>query len=172
MSARSGSLGWVVIAGGISIAVASAFWGLLDTAFVGTIVATDSWAAAEGSLLQQGREYVLTTWDWFLLIVLLRIGIEAIVASRLVGATTSLPFATLLVLAFHLFLVLFMLTIPEMADAVYQQAQSMQAVEDAGMMRAVDLAMQWGIGVLPAVLLLVADVWYLSSPIRNDMLAR
>lgn len=172
MSARSGSLGWVVLAGGLAVAVASAFWGLLDVTFVQTIVGTDSWTAPQGSHLRQGRQYVLTTWDWFLLIVLLRVGIEAIVSSRLVGATTSLPFATVVVLSMHIFLVLWMLTIPEIANEMYIQAQQIQAVEDAGYMRAVNLSMQWGIGVLPAILLLVLDVWYLSAPIRNDALSR
>ena len=172
MAARSGSLGWVVLAGGLSVAIAGAFWGLLDTAFIGTVVGTDSWSAPTGSVLAQGRQYVLTTWDWLIFIVLLRVGIEAIVSSRLVGATTSLPFSTVVVLALHLFLVMFMLTIPEAAHAMYQQAQSIGAVEEAGFMRGVELAYQWGIGVLPAVLLLVVDVWYLSAPIRNDALAR
>lgn len=172
MAARSGSLGWVVIAGGLSVAIASAFWGLLDTTFIQTIVGTGSWSAPQDSVLRQGRQYVLLTWDWFLLVVVLRVGIEAIVSSRLVGATTSLPFATVVVMSLHILLVLWMLTIPEIAFALYQQAQSLGVVEEAGFMNAVDLAMQWGIGVLPAVLLLVADVWYLSAPIRNDAIAR
>lgn len=172
MSARSGSLGWVIIAGGVSIGIASAMWGLLDSTFIDVMMSTDSWSAPAGSTIEMGREYVITTWDWFLLVVLIRVGLEMLVSSRLTGASTSLPFATVLVLFLHLFLVLWMLTIPEMAQPIYDIASNSSEVANAGYMEGVDLAYQWGIGVLPAVLLLVADGWFLSAPIRNDMLAR
>lgn len=173
MSARSGSLAWVVLAGMVSIGVASAMWGILDAAFVDELMATSSWDATTGSVLATGREYVITTWNWVLLVVVLRVGIEALVASRLTGATTQLPFATVLLLFVHVGLVLWMLTIAEMAQPIYdmatgEHASALEALP--GTMSAVEMAYQWGIGILPAVLLVVADGWYLSAPIRNDLL--
>jgi hypothetical protein len=175
MSARSGSLGWVVLAGGVSLGIAGAMWGLLDAAFVDELVATSSWAAPEGSIASRGRGYVLTTWDWLLLIVVLRIGLEALVASRLAGATTQLPVATLVLFAVHLIVLLWALIFPELATPLYERATGVYASEVgslSGATTAVELAYEWGIGVLPAVLMLIGDGWYLSAPIRNDMLAR
>lgn len=177
MSARSGSLGWVVLVGLISIGIASALWGLLEWTFVREMTETGIWQAPAGSVINQGRSYVVTTWRWFLLIVVLRFGLEAIVSSRLVGASTSLPFATIILLITHLLLVLWMLTIPEMGKPLFEYATNTStatgsAVESAGYSTGVTLAWEWGVGVLPAVLLLVTDVWYLSAPIRRDMLRR
>lgn len=175
MSARSGSLAWVVIAGAVSIGAASAMWGLFDAQFINTLIETDSWDAPAGSTLELGREYVITAWDWFLLIVVLRVGIESLVASRLTGATTKLPFSTMLLLFVHLLMALWMVTIPEMALPIYELAMNdyVSALEALpGTKTAVQLAMDWGIGIIPAVLLVVADGWYLSSPIRNDMVRR
>jgi len=168
MSTRSGSLGWVVIAGAVSLAIAGAMWGLLDARFVDTIIATDSWQAPADSVLHDGREYVITTWDWFLLVIVLRIGLEAIVASRLGGATTSLPANTIVLFITHLFLVIWMAFFPEIGSAFFEQAQSADIASNY--QTGPELAFQWGIGVIPAVLLLVTDVWYLSEPIRNDLL--
>jgi hypothetical protein len=175
VAARSGSLAWVVLAGLISIGIASALWGLLDAAFVDELMATDSWNAAPGSVLETGRQYVITTWNWLLLVVVLRVGIEALVASRLTGATTQLPFSTVVLLFVHIGLVLWMLTIPEMAQPIYDMATGEHADALAalpGTQSAVEMGYQWGIGVLPAVLLVVADGWYLSAPIRNDLIGR
>ncbi|WP_251342430.1 hypothetical protein [Haloplanus halophilus] len=175
MAARSGSLAWVVLAGAVSIGIAAAMWGVLDSQFLDTLIATDRWSAEQGSTLAVGRQYVILAWNWFLLIVVLRVGIEALVASRLTGATTMLPFATLVLLSIHILLVLWMLTIPEMAQEMLTLATNdfsgaLQSMD--GLALAVDLAYQWGIGILPSVLLVIADGWYLSSPIRNDMLRR
>jgi len=177
MSARSGSLGWVVIAGAISIAVASAMWGLLDAKFIDEMIQTGVWDAPANSVLKQGRSYVITTWNWLLLIVVLRIGLEALVASRLRGAATSLPVGTMVLFTAHLFLVLFMLTVPEMGQPMYDVATDTgnatgQAVQQSGFDTGVKLAWEWGVGVLPAVLLLITDVWFISAPIRRDMLRR
>lgn len=172
MSARSGSLGWVVVAGAISLTIAGAMWGLLDSQFIDVVAGTDIWQAPADSILHQGRSYVIATWDWLLLIVVLRIGIEALVASRLYGAATSLPFATLILFVVHLLIVLWMLTIPEMGAPMYERAVNSSEVAQAGYDTGVKLAWDWGIGVIPAVLVLVTDVWYLSAPIRNDMLRR
>lgn len=173
MSARSGSLAWVVLAGAVSIGIASAMWGVLDARFVDTLVATDSWQAPAGSTLQLGREYVITTWNWLLLIVVLRVGLEALVASRLSGATTQLPFGTLVLLTIHILLVVWMLTIPEMAQPLHDMALNDYASALAalpGTDTAVEMAYEWGIGLIPAILLVVADGWYLSAPIRNDLI--
>lgn len=174
MSARSGSLGWVVLAGAVSLGIASAMWGILDAAFVDELIATDSWTATTaGSPLALGREYVVTAWNWLLLIVALRLGVEMIVASRLSGASTMLPVATVVVLVIHLLLVLWMLTIPEMAQPLHEMAvndYSNALAALPGLKTAVDLGYEWGIGVLPSVLLVIADGWYLSAPIRNDLL--
>lgn len=175
MSTRSGSLGWVVLAGGVSLGVAGALWGLLDAAFIGELAATSSWAAPDGSIPDQSRTYILTAWNWLLLIVVLRVGIEALVSSRLVGATTRLPVATVVLFLVHLLVVLWALAIPEMATPIYTRATGQYSSALAalpGTETAVTLAYEWGIGVLPAVLLLIGDGWYLSAPIRNDMLAR
>lgn len=174
-AARSGSLGWVVLAGAVSIGIAGAMWGVFDAAFVDEITATSSWAAPANSVPSQGRAYVLTTWDWLLLIVVLRVGIEALVSSRLVGATTRLPVATVVLLAIHLLVVVWMVTIPEMATPLYNMATgqySSQVGALSGSATAVELTYEWGIGLLPAVLLVVSDGWYLSAPIRNDLLYR
>lgn len=174
--ARSGSLGWVVIVGAISVAVSGALWGLFDSTFVDTLIATNIWDAPQGSVVEQGRRYVVQTWNWLLLIVVLRVGLEAMVASRLRGTATSLPKATMAVFIAHLLLVLWMLTIPEMGQPLYDMATNNnatgQAVADAGYDRGVTLAWDWGVGALPAILLLTVDVWYLSEPIRRDMLRR
>jgi len=175
MSARSGSLGWVVIVAVISLGVAGALWGLLDSQFINTLTATGIWQAPPGSAMHQGRQYVLTTWQWFLLLPLLRVGLESLVSSRLVGASTMLPFATLVLLFAHVLVVLWMLTIPELGKPLYDIATntstaSGQAVNATGYDTGVTLAWDWGVGVLPAVLLLITDVWYLSAPIRNDVL--
>jgi hypothetical protein len=175
MSARSGSLGWVVIAGAVSIGVASAMWGLLDSTFVAELIATDSWQAPSGSIVAMGRDYVLTTWQWLLLIVVFRVGLEAIVAARLNGATSMLPVATLLLLFTHILTVLYMLTIPEMAQPLYDLAMNDYSFAlDAlpGTKTAVKFGYELGVGTLPAVLLVIADGWYLSAPIRNDLLRR
>jgi len=177
MSARSGSLGWVVIAGAITVAVAGAMWGLLDSQFVDQMIATDVWQAPANSIVSQGRGYVITTWDWLLLVIVLRVGIEALVASRLRGAATSLPKATMVLFAAHLILVVLILVFGEMAAPMYDIATDTtnatgQAVANAGYDEGVKIGYEWGIGVLPAVLLLVTDVWYLSAPIRRDMLRR
>lgn len=175
MSARSGSLGWVVLAGGVSIGIASAIWGVLDVAFVGEITATNTWSAPPGSVLNEGRTYVLRSWDWLILIVVLRVGLEALVSSRLVGATTRLPVSTFVLVILHLFLVVWMATIPEMAQPIYELATtdySAQLAALSGLDTAVTLSYEWGIGLLPAVLLVVSDGWYLSAPIRNDLLRR
>lgn len=170
MSARSGSLGWVVIAGAISLVIAGALWGLMDDVFVDTVTGTDIWAAPTDSILAQCRDYIVTTWDWFLLIVVLRMGTEVLVASRLGGASTNIPLSTLVLLFAHLLMVLWAVVFPEMTGAFYDQATNATAVSEAGYQQGVDLAFQWGIGVIPAVLLLGTDVWYLSEPIRNDLL--
>jgi hypothetical protein len=175
MSARSGSLGWVVLAGAVSVGIASAMWGLFDARFVDTMLATDSWAAPDGSTVAIGREYVITAWDWLLLIVVLRVGLEAIVSSRITAATTMLPFATIVLIISHLLVVLWMLTIPEMAQPLYDLAMNDYSSALAalpGTETAVTMGYEYGIGILPAVLLVVADGWYLSAPIRNDMLGR
>lgn len=175
MSARSGSLGWVVLAGAVSVGIASAMWGMLDARFVDTMLATDAWTAADGSTLALGREYVITAWNWLLLIIVLRVGLEAIVSSRITAATTMLPFATMILVITHVLLVLWMLTIPEMAQPLYDLAMNdyngaLSALP--GTETAVTMGYEYGIGILPAVLLVVADGWYLSAPIRNDMLGR
>jgi len=175
MSARSGSLGWVAIAGLVSLGIAGAMWGVLDSQFISTLVATDSWSAADGSTLQLGREYVLRTWRWLLLIVLLRVGLEALVASRLTGASTQLPIATLVLIAVHVLLVLWMVSIPEMAQPMYQLATNEYSSALAalpGTQSAVEIGYEYGVGILPAVLLVVADGWYLTAPIREDLLRR
>jgi len=168
MSARSGSLGWVVIAGSISLVIAGAMWGLLDSQFVDVVITMESWQAPDGSIPAQGREYVVATWDWFLLIIVLRIGLEAIVASRLGGASTSLPLNTMVLFIAHLFLIIWMAFFPEIGAAFYDQSQTASVASNY--QTGPQLAFQWGIGVIPAVLLLVTDVWYLSEPIRNDLL--
>jgi|GEM_PF-6150668 len=175
MSARSGSLGWVIIAGGASIAIASAMWGVFDSVFIAELIATDSWSAPSDSVVSMGRSYVITTWDWLLLIVVLRVGLEAVVAARLRGATSLLPVATLVLLTSHLLVVLWSLVIPEMAQPLYSLAMndySNALAAMSGTKTAVQVGYEWGIGILPAVLLIVADGWYLSAPIRNDMLGR
>lgn len=177
MSARSGSLGWVVLAGLLSVGIAGAMWGLLDSTFVDTLTATGIWQAPAGSVINQGRQYVVTTWNWFLLLVVLRVGLEAIVSSRLVGASTSLPFGTVILLVVHILVLVWMLTIPEMGKPLFEYATNTStatgsAVDSAGYGTGVTLAWEWGVGVLPAVLVLVTDVWYLSAPIRRDMLRR
>lgn len=170
MSARSGSLGWVVIAGTISLVIAGAMWGLMEATFVEDVIATDTWSAPANSIPAQGRAYVMATWDWFLLVVVLRLGIEVLVASRLSGASTNIPLATMVVLFAHLMMILWALVFPEVIGSYYDYASNTSAVANAGFMSGPDLAYQWGVGVLPAVLLLLADVWYLSEPIRNDLL--
>lgn len=175
MSARSGSLAWVVLAGAVSIGIAGALWGVYDARFMTELAATGAWQAPADSTLALSRMYVMRAWDWFLLIVILRVGIEALVASRLTGATTKLPFATLLLLFVHMLLAMWMLVIPEMAQPMYELAMNdYSAALEAlpGTKTAIQLAMDWGVGIIPAVLLVVADGWYLSSPIRNDMLRR
>jgi len=175
MGARSGSLGWVVIAGGVSIAVASAMWGLLDSTFIATLIATDSWQAPADSIAAMGRGYVLTTWKWLLLIVVFRVGLEAVVAARLSGATSWLPVATLLLVFTHILVVLYMLTIPEMAQPLYDLAMNDYSFALAalpGTKTAVKFGYELGVGTLPAVLLVIADGYYLSAPIRNDLLRR
>jgi hypothetical protein len=175
MAARSGSLGWVVVAGGLSIAVASALWGLLDSTFISTLIATDSWSAPQGSFAATGRGYVLTTWDWLLLIVAFRVGLEAVVAARLNGATSWLPVATFLLVFTHIFVVLYALVIPEMAQPLYDLAiNDYSFALDAlpGAETGVRFSYELGVGILPAVLLIIADGYYLSAPIRNDLLRR
>lgn len=177
MSARSGSLGWVVIAGAITIAVSGAMWGLLDSQFVDSMIATDVWAASTEPIVSQGREYVIATWDWLLLVIALRVGLEAMVASRLRGAATSLPKETMVIFSAHLILIVLVLVFSEMTQPMYAIATDTtnatgQAVASAGYDEGVKIGYEWGIGVLPAVLLLVTDVWYLSAPIRRDMLRR
>jgi len=175
MGARSGSLGWVVLAGSVSIGVASAMWGLFNSVFIAELTSTTPWATNPGTIPAMGRGYILTAWDWMLLIVLLRVGIEAIVAARLSGATSLLPVATVLLLISHLMAVLFALVFPEMAQPLYDMALNDYSTALAalpGTKTAVKVGYEWGIGVLPAVLLVVADGWYLSAPIRNDMLGR
>lgn len=170
MAARSGSLGWTVLAGGISLAIAGAMWGVMDATFVDTLVAMDSWQAPAGSVPAMGRSYVIAAWNWFLLLPLLRVGIEGLVAARLRGATTNIPAATVVLFVGHLFVIILMLVFPELGGAMYDHAANSTAVSDAGFMDGVNLAWNWGIGVLPAVMLLLADVWYLSEPIKNDLL--
>ncbi|WP_435067698.1 hypothetical protein [Haloplanus sp. C73] len=175
MGARSGSLGWVVIAGGISIGVASAMWGLLDSTFIATLIATDSWQAPADSIAATGRDYVLTTWKWLLLIVVFRVGLEAVIAARLSGATSWLPVATLLLVFTHILVVLYALVIPEMAQPLYELAMNdYNFALDAlpGTETAVRFSYELAVGILPAVLLVIADGYYLSAPIRNDMLRR
>lgn len=174
MAARSGSLGWVVVAGGVSIGVASAMWGLLDSTFVATLTATDSWSAPADSIAAMGREYVLTTWKWLLLIVTFRVGLEAVVAARLNGATSMLPIATFLLLFTHILVVLYALVIPEMAQPLYDMAINdySNALAALGTETAVRFGYRLGVGILPAVLLIIADGYYLSAPIRNDLLRR
>jgi hypothetical protein len=175
MGARSGSLGWVVLAGGLSIGVAGAMWGLLDSTFIDTLIATDSWAAPAGSIAETGRQYVLTTWQWLLLIVVVRVGLEAVVAARLSGATSFLPVATFLLVFTHVLVILYALVIPEMAQPLYELAiNDYSAALDAlpGTETAVRFGYELGVGILPAVLLVIADGYYLSAPIRNDLLRR
>jgi hypothetical protein len=167
---REGSLAWLVIAGVISLGVAGALWGLMDSTFVAQITAQSAWSAPDGSIEQLGRQYVLTTWNWLLLVVVLRLGLEAIVASRLTGGSTTLVVGTFVLVIVHLVLVMLTLIFPEMATPVYEQAEQTGAIQGTDFMRAATLAYQWAIGPIPAVLLLIADGWYLSSPIRRDAL--
>jgi hypothetical protein len=159
-----------VLAGVISIAIAGALWGLLDTAFVRDVTALDVWQAPTDSVMAQGRAYVIATWNWFLLLPVLRVGLGALVAARLRGASTNTPASTLVLLIAHLLLILWMLTFPEIGGALYEQADTTAAVADSGFQAGVDIAWEWGVGIIPAVLLLITDVWYLSEPIRNDLL--
>lgn len=169
MAARSGSLAWVVLAGGIALIIGGALWGLIDAAFVDELASTNSWSAPVDSIPAQGRNYVIAAWDWLLLIIVLRVGAEALVASRLTGASTSLLVGTMVVFFAHLLIVLWMLVFPEIGAEMFDIAMNSQEVQDAGYTSGVQLAWQWGVGVIPAVLLLITDVWYISAPIRNDL---
>jgi len=170
MAARSGSLAWVVLAGAISIIIAGAMWGLLDAKFVDSVTATQVWGASNAPVVSTGRAYVIATWNWFLLLPVLRLAVDALVASRLRGSTTNIPAATFVLLIVHVMFVLWMLTFPEMGQPLYERATNSSAVSSAGYDTGVNLAWQWGVGVIPAVMVLIADVWYLSAPIRNDLL--
>lgn len=170
MAARQGSLGWVLIAGGISIGIAGVFWALMDSAFVAEMIATDSWSAGADTVPALARDYITTAWDWLLLVVLLRTGIEALVASRLVGVKSVMPKETVILIAIHLFVVMWALVFPEIGAELYQIATNTPEVKSAGFLEGVELAWEWGFGIIPAVLLVIADGWFLSAPIRNDRL--
>jgi len=170
MAARQGSLAWVLIAGTISIGIAGVFWALMDSAFVAELVATDSWSASAGTVPSLARDYVTTAWDWLLLIVLLRAGIESLVASRLVGVSSVMPKETVVLIMIHLLILMWALVFPEIGGELYEIASNTPEVAAAGYMEGVTLAWEWGFGILPAVLLVIADGWFLSAPIRNDML--
>lgn len=170
MGARQGSLAWLVIAAVVSLGIAGALWGIMDAAYVDEITSQSAWSAPAGSVVALGRGYVIATWDWLLLVVVLRVGLEAIVASRLAGASTSIVLGTFVLVLVHLICVMLAFIFPEMAAPIYDQAQNAAALNNTDWMRAATLAYEWGIGPLPAVLLLTLDGWYLSSPIRRDAL--
>jgi hypothetical protein len=75
----------------------------------------------------------------------------------------------------HIFVVLYALVIPEMAQPMFDLAVNDYSFAlDAlpGAETGVRFSYELAVGILPAVLLIIADGYYLSAPIRNDLLRR
>lgn len=171
-AARTGSLGYVVLAGGLAVAVSGLLWGVLDSRFLATLIGTQAWQQPPDQVAALAREYVLKSWDYLLLFVLVRVGLDALIASRLQGSSSAILRGTAVLLFAHLLLIMWALLVPAVTADYYALAQGYEQVEQAGFLRAVELGYEWGVAYAPALLLVGADVWYLSAPIRNDMLRR
>lgn len=166
--ARSGSLPYVFVLGLFTFGLIGALWGLLDTAMVDMLIQQSQWSSGSSQAMLI-RQYIRQSWNALLLIVVLGIGVEAIVASRL----DRVPSGNLAVRSFglfsvHLLLVLWAFVFPTAIDPVMHVAQNTSAIGEAGFSGGYYLTTTVAYTYVPGMILVAADVFYLLAPIRSD----
>jgi hypothetical protein len=114
-----------------------------------------------------GQQYVATSWDWLLVLVLLRLGLEVLVASRGTGGSGHLIVATVFLVLHHVLLVFWMFSLPEIVGQLLTVVEQIPITNVYAAQ--IDAAHKGGTQWAPTLLALGADVVYLAGPIQRDV---
>jgi hypothetical protein len=155
-----------LLTGAVTMGLASFLWGIFETGIVRRIMNRPIWADA-GQYGSIGQQYVATSWDWLLVLVLLRLGLEVLVASRGTGGSGYLIVATVFLLFHHVLLVFWMFTLPEVVGQLVSITGDLPITNVYASQ--IDAAHEGGTKWAPTLLALGADVVYLAGPIQRDV---
>ena len=170
VSQRSGSLPYTVLVSAIVFFSFGLIWLLLEQQFVYQIQTVDVWS--EGSVAASvARSYIEQAWNWLPLVVITRIGLGFLISARTQNSGASLAGGTVVILITHLFMLIWALVFPTTLDPLFDMALASEQVAAAGFDSGVQLLYDGAFRLGPGGLLLVVDLWYLSSPIRRDAFA-
>lgn len=170
MSVRqSSTLAYLVPVGGLTLVVASLLWGIADSTIVADFSAT--WDPARDATAT-GQEYVLTAWQFYPLLVIVRLGLEAIVTARGTGASYGRVIASTIGVWFILLVLVSYVTVfPSVVEPLIGIAGDNQAtLEAAGFFELVGTFerafMEWFPGLIAGAIY----AGFLVGPIRRDAL--
>lgn len=169
---RSSTLPYVFLAGVGAFVLAGAMWGLLDQELVAQITTQSEWGNGS-SQADTVRSFIKAAWDYVLVIVLLRIGLEGLIAARLVSTSRSnMVIQTFILLMFHAFMVIFAFVIPELFDPLFDVAFQFDNDIPSSFLFPLKFARDITFAYGPSLFLIVSDLFYLYSPIRDDVFGR
>lgn len=171
-AAHSNTLPYVFLSGVGAFVLAGALWGILETEVVRNITGLDTWGD-DSQHAATARDFIKLAWDWFLLLVVLRIGIEGLIAARLVSTSNSNAVVhTFIILVFHVFMVIFVFVIGELFDPLFDVLFDFENDIPGSFVFPLTFARDITFAYGPSLFLIASDLYYLFAPIRDDVFGR
>lgn len=164
---RSNSLAPALLTAVVTFGLAALLWGIFEDGFVRAVETQPVWTD-DATWAPLAREYVLLSWKWLLLPVLLRLGLELLVASRGTGGSGALVVSTVFLLFLHLILIYWAFSFPEMVIQMVDVGKSSGVLAPAGFEKPLDWAHKIGVAYVPMLFALGGDVLYIIGPIQRD----
>lgn len=165
--ARQTSLPFAVLTCSLALVLGGIFWGIIDTAILGNLLETEQWQTGSQAAMLS-RRYILDAWTWLPLVLLLRLGLEIIITSRQVSSSPAVLGGVVALIFTHLVLLLWGITFASAIDPMLTMGLEDPTIASVGYDSTLLLVRDVAFAYIPGIVAVCADLWFLSSPIRND----
>lgn len=169
MARDLGSLVWAFVTGIFAFAFNGLLWALFDDELADHLMQMSLWQTGSDPAMI-AREWVQLAWQWEPLMVLLGMGIEALIAARLTGDSSSnIIVRTFGLFIVHVFMIFWAAIFPELLDPLFGVAMDMPEVTGSPMGQHIPWYHDLLFAYVPALVLVGANLFYLIAPIRDDV---
>ncbi len=173
MATRQNSFPYVFILSVIGGSLSMVLWGALETSLVDAITQQDQWMSGR-TFAQIAQETIILSWEWLPFILLLGIGMEWLIASRLPGPSSgNIAIRAFTLVIVNALMVLFAFVFSLMGGPIFELARdggtATDALQELSWLWIVAYAEDIVAAYVPAFFIIAADVYYFWAPIRDDV---
>jgi len=168
---RSGSFPYVFLGVVLTLASMGLLWGIIDSTLVQTLMGVSIWTAG-GQYASTSRTYIMEAWNSFLIVVVLGSIVQLYISSRVPTRSASFFYRTSALLFTYVMFIVWAGIFPKLLVETFSLTNKpyVQAgLQALGVTFAINFLQQMAFTYVPGLLLFGMALYYVFSPIRDDV---